>query len=832
MTFDARQLGCKCDTCPLRDRANPIWPGLPAHRSRAPKLLLFGEGPGPTEEAFGAYFVGKSGELLDDVLGYIGSSREELHIGNVTLCRPWKKMGPTEWRQTVDACAPQVDLQLQHFKTKSILAYGKWSMYRFLGRENIFAWAGAPIQNEAGYTVLATLHPAFSLRKQGWPYRPVLYVHTQRAVQMARGELPEWKWPPFYLEPNKTAVAALKRILKANLPVALDVETQGTDPLTSNVMSIGVANQNEGVSVPWQSYRSKQEEVAPLASYPLGAEIESLYRQILASKELWCQNGIHDIMTVGRLGLEVGNYTFDTMLAHTVVAQGRKHDLGWISCEEYHAPRWKEEKHTASNEKGAAKFANRKPLELRLYNAKDCYMTVLDGVALRKRLDDEPSGWAVMDSYMTNSKIAMKMFQYGVRKSAERARYHRPRIMANRAAARRDLITVAESVDAYNFNPDSHRGVDDLLRKRMKVIPTKYSEITGEPSWDEGALTSLLASSNQLVSVVARALLRYRRWATLLKYTAIPTDANGVVHVTWKPSGAKTMRWSSSPNLQNIPISMRDMFVPMHKDGWVVRADYDQLELRIATLLSGAEELQAVFETGADPHWLNAKIMFGEEACANPSEKAYKDMRDMAKMGAYQMMYGGSPEALWKRIIIEFPQMTLGRCQSIHHRWFDRNHEFVTWHHALMQQALSKRYIEAPVSGHRYYFFGAAEESFVYNYPVQHSAADIINPCVKPIADSLNWKTESILAQIHDELALEGKNPIKLGRLLMKHMNRTIEYDGRSMKFPVSLKVGRNMKDCIEVKPSQSLKAAIELLSRTDIDFGQKQKLWKKGGGK
>jgi uracil-DNA glycosylase family 4 len=771
--FDAQSVyGCDCSSCPLRDTHGTLRPAaVPA--GRQPSLLLIGEAPGFQDLSMRAQFAGREGEVLDAALEYLGHSRRDVYLGFVVLCRPPRKLSPAEWRKALTCCRPQLDATLSEFSRVPVVAFDKWALASFTDHENIYAWAGSPLPHETQNWVLGTLGPGVSVRKEGWPYRPVLYIHLERAFKLCEGRLGAWGWPVIHISPGPAMVKALQNIFEAGLPVGFDVETQGVDPLTSTVMCMAVANKDVAVSIPWAQYFSKNQCVQGLESYEHGPEIGRLFAKILKSKtiEKWCQNGIHDLATAHALGLTVNNYTFDTMLAHNVVAQGRKHDLGWIACEEYHAPRWKEEKHTASNEKGAAKFANRLPEELKTYNAKDAYMTCILGYKLKERVATSPGAASVLASYMDNTRIALKMLIRGLRQDKQMRDKHRPRILANRARARREVRMIAEKFwpDTFKkFNPSSGRAIDELVRKKLGAQATKYSQKTGDPSWDEEALSRLVADSNQLVSMAARALLRYRRWSTLLKYTEIAHDEEGLIHVTWKPAGAKTMRWASSPNMQNIPPKMRDMFVPYRKDGWIVKADYEQLELRIATLFSGAKKLMAAFEAGLDTHWLNAELMFGKMICEEAKKQKaagkgdlFKELRNMAKMGAYQMMYGGAPESLWKTLILDYPNMTLRQCLSIHSKWFDANYEIREMHEKWMASALKNRYIEAPLSGHRYYFFGAAEPSFVYNYPVQHTGADIINPAIGPVCKALNWTTESLMAQIHDELMLEGLDPVK-----------------------------------------------------------------------
>ena len=103
-----------------------------------------------------------------------------------------------------------------------------------------------------------------------------------------------------------------------------------------------------------------------------------------------------------------------------------------------------------------------------------------------------------------------------------------------------------------------------------------------------------------------------------------------------------------------------------------------------------------------------------------------------------------------------------------------------------MIRANKLRYVEAPLSGHRMHFFSRPKPTEVYNYPVQHTAADLINKATPGIAAELDWEQEGILAQVHDSLVLDGDKPAKLEELLRSHM----EVTQLGVPFTITVKKG------------------------------------------
>jgi uracil-DNA glycosylase family 4 len=848
--MDPRQLGCLCDTCPLKNSI-PVFPQAPFRC----KLAIVGEAPGPDEEVFGDYFVGPSGDFLDDMLRHLGMDRNQHHITNACMCRPRFKMSPEQWRKAIACCEPRLKVELAATGAKTMLAFGGKALYALTGPvmsdntkaahkklPSIFAWAGAPLPGWKGHydglTVLATLHPAFCLREKGWAYKPSTYIHTQRAWALARKLLPDWEWPPIHIEVNDATLRALRTIRKRGGLVGSDVETRGTNPLRDLCMCIGLANAEVAVCVPWESYTAgRYGSVQGIDSCTLGTRIRDEVVGILEDKSipLAFQNGPHDLLTFQRLGIKARGYTWDTLPAHTIVASGRRHDLGWIMCEESHAPRWKEEKHTASNEKGAKKFSKRSPPQLREYCAKDSHAPVWLREPLGQRLDEEHNGWQLYDSYLTNMQVAMKMQTFGFPANRERMMEHRRLLGKRKSRAKQELRLVARKywpAWGRTFNPASQAHLRKLVFDKLRVRPTKWSQLTEEPSLDKSVLAELKTHDNPLVVVMARGLDRYRQYAKLRDTYCDPIklidSRTGRVHVTWRVTGARTFRWSASPNLMNIPLpvidrrlnrktgevvevirvaGLRDMYIPPSRKGWIVRGDYDQLEIKIVALLSGCQLLLEWFEQKKDVHRMVAMIIFPYRK--DPGEVTGGE-RNVTKPVEYGWCYGADPRTMQQTLVNDgFAETTLAQCIRFDEALTEALHEIPTWHDGLIRTAYRERYIEAPISGHRLPIYQRVKPTECYNLPVQHSAADLINPVVKPISDALNWETEGILAQVHDELVLGGEDPVKLAKLLVKHMEKNVTLGGNTAKFTIGLKIGKNWADCVSVDRSLPLEKGV-----------------------
>ena len=853
--FDARQLGADCSACPLSSSA-PVFPEV----NTDARLIICGEAPGEHEEEEGRPFVGHSGKFLEATCREIGVERVlDLHVTNALLCRPHRKLGPAEWKQALVCCRPRLHRELLALPCRHVAACGARALQTFTGHAKIFPYLGAPLAGSAleafrprareqqhqgllvsfrDFTVLPSLHPAFGLRSPG--YLPVIQTHIARAWALAVGQLKPWKWPKFHIRVSKPMEQALKRILASDKPVAVDVETQGIDPWTAPVMCIGLSNGKDTVSVPWRSYSSKRYgNVRGLYEYTQYRKtIRHLVERVLQTKQLVFQNGNYDLTSLhaDHLDVPVKHWFFDTLPAHALAAPRLRHDLQLQACIEFPLPdSWKTKFGTETDAKGGDKFTEQPEETLRDYNAKDALCTIRLVDPLRRRLkEDTNQGVALMARAMDLLRgPAFAMSARGVLVDQTRFAAHHAAFTEKMGAARADLNAVAQLAgtsiegevldEGAETNPHSGPQLRRLFFKTLGAQPTKFTPLWA-PSLDEEALKDMLASQNTHVRAGAESLLRYRRWKKLDDYLGMSLDTAGALHVFWRPSfGARTGRWSSSPNLQNIPKpklhpvtkevvapGLRDIFVA-RPSMWLVEADKKQLELRIAATLAGCKGLLDIFARDGDVH---REVAAGLFARSNPADVT-KDERDLTKTWHYAAIYGAEVENIWRRMIVDFPNLPLGTVIRMYNEWFARFHEIRAWQLKSVAAAYRLGYVEVPIDGRRqYYLDGKIDKNEVLNFPVQGTGAGILDPEMLALhADRrMNWKRNAILIQAHDSIMLECQDPEEGVAMLVKHMERKVTLSGSSVLFPVDVKIGRCWAYMVEPKSrdTASIRAAAE----------------------
>ncbi len=138
------------------------------------ELMFVGEGPGADEDAQGEPFVGRAGQLLNNMIKAMGLRREDVYIANVVKCRPPGNRTPE--RDECETCSPFLMRQIAVIKPKVVVALGAVSAKNLLainapmselrGRFYDFKPAGVRSSDPAwpGARLAVTYHPAFLLR--------------------------------------------------------------------------------------------------------------------------------------------------------------------------------------------------------------------------------------------------------------------------------------------------------------------------------------------------------------------------------------------------------------------------------------------------------------------------------------------------------------------------------------------------------------------------------------------------------------------------------------------------------------------------------------------
>jgi uracil-DNA glycosylase len=149
--------------------------------SPAARLMFIGEGPGADEDAQGLPFVGKAGQLLNNMIGAMALKREDVYIANIVKCRPPGNRVP----EPVEAntCSPFLLRQIDVLQPQVIVALGSTAATYLMGVKQSLSSLRGRWHTCRGAKLALTYHPAFLLRD------PRQKAEAWKDLQMVMAEL-------------------------------------------------------------------------------------------------------------------------------------------------------------------------------------------------------------------------------------------------------------------------------------------------------------------------------------------------------------------------------------------------------------------------------------------------------------------------------------------------------------------------------------------------------------------------------------------------------------------------------------------------------------------
>ena len=125
-------------------------------------LMFVGEAPGADEDLQGEPFVGRAGQLLNNMIKAMGLQREQVYIANIIKCRPPGNRTPE--REECETCSPFLMRQIEVVQPKAIVALGAVAAKTLLAINSSMADLRGRWYDFRGTKLAVTYHPAFLLR--------------------------------------------------------------------------------------------------------------------------------------------------------------------------------------------------------------------------------------------------------------------------------------------------------------------------------------------------------------------------------------------------------------------------------------------------------------------------------------------------------------------------------------------------------------------------------------------------------------------------------------------------------------------------------------------
>ena len=326
-------------------------------------------------------------------------------------------------------------------------------------------------------------------------------------------------------------------------------------------------------------------------------------------------------------------------------------------------------------------------------------------------------------------------------------------------------------------------------------------------STSKGNLDVLIATARSKGMLEAEAFLAdLRRLNAITSYLnnfvggiSLFTKPNDLLHVDLSQTTAATGRFSGrNPNMQNMPrgntFPIKKVFVSRFDGGYVMEADFAQLEFRTAAFLAQDETAMQEIATGFDVHSYTAQVI---------TDAGQPTTRQEAKEHTFAPLFGATGYGRPKAVAAYYEHFT------------EKYKGVAKWHKKLAKEAVNLLKI-TNVSGRQYAFpdckrrenGSVSHMTNIKNYPVQGFATgDVVPVVLMEIEERLKGLQSCLVNTVHDSAVIdihpdEKEYVIAMINTLNDDLNTIIEEAyGVEMNVPLLLeaKIGPNWLDTKDV---------------------------------
>ncbi len=298
-------------------------------------------------------------------------------------------------------------------------------------------------------------------------------------------------------------------------------------------------------------------------------------------------------------------------------------------------------------------------------------------------------------------------------------------------------------------------------------------------------------------------ILQYRRLSKIyttyiLAYKNIVDSQTHKIYTVFNQTLTSTGRLSSSePNLQNIPIrteegrQIRKLFIPSFEGGYIIGADYSQIELRLLANFSGDERLIEAYNKGMDIHALTASEIFGV-----PINEVTPAQRRDAKAINFGIVYGISDYGLSQNI-----NTSVFRANDYIKRYFLRYPKLETYMKQNVEYCKENGFVKTyfgrirhiPEIKNSKFTIRQFGERAAMNMPLQGTASDIIKIAMIMVYKQLNKNhlKSKLILQVHDELIVDTHpDDVEQVKTILKECMENVV--NLKVKLEVNIEVGKN----------------------------------------
>jgi DNA polymerase-1 len=418
--------------------------------------------------------------------------------------------------------------------------------------------------------------------------------------------------------------------------------------------------------------------------------------------------------------------------------------------------------------------------ELLEYNEEDARLVYDLYAPMRVQLAAEGQE-AIFERDMDLIKLLVRMRKRGILLDWSKLARAQAQVEAEALATLEELNALV----GKPINPRSGKQIAALLYDDYK-LPILARTEKGAPATDREAIALLKAWANAEQAEVLAAISRHRRLDKLDTGFLSPLPEHrcrdGRLRTTLHlgrggkardhQGGTATGRLSSSePNLQNLPKRadkiIRGCVVPSPGHRFL-RADYSQVELRLAAWLSADPVMRGIFARGEDFHTATLakleRVSYETAQRAVKESQTWKDKRDATKRVNFGAIYGAYPNTIWKTAIGDGFDVSKTQIESIWHEQRRIFAYFWAWAEAVSALAVQNGRVSSPFNVVRRFPGLTSESDYgrvssaqrqAVNHLIQNSAAEIMLYALLDVEAAIAPWGGRLLLTIHDEILVE-----------------------------------------------------------------------------
>ena len=272
--------------------------------------------------------------------------------------------------------------------------------------------------------------------------------------------------------------------------------------------------------------------------------------------------------------------------------------------------------------------------------------------------------------------------------------------------------------------------------------------------------------SNYVGNDCVDTLLEYKRISKLITFIESWEDlqVDGKIYPSFNITARTGRTTCNSPNIQQCPQDSYVRNLIEARPGWkLCEIDFSQLELRVASWLSGDINMQHAYQSGSDLHSKTTELLFGDTSELSHDEQ--KRLRTNSKSANFGFLYGMVAKTFVAYARNYGLNLTLEDSEKIRADFFNAYPRLLVWHEECKEFARQHGYIESPIGRKRWfdningYDFKkrSADERQAINSPVQGFGSDL---CTSALADivfskELDHTIFNVLASVHDAILFE-----------------------------------------------------------------------------